>query len=202
VSYTALPTKNPGDILTSALWNTYLQGNADSGFMRMLADTTLGAGAASIEFASIPATFAHLMLLIEGRGDAASLAANLLLRLNNDSGASQYTYGILNSGGAAAGGADNASATSFFAGVIAAATATAAFSGLAAIWIPHYAGTTFLKRIQSQYGAQYATTAGNLNHGVSDGFWNSSAAVNRVTLLPASGNFVAGTRATLYGLPA
>src|SRR5437879_836374 len=122
MAYTALPTKNPGDLLTSTLWNTYLQGNADSGFRRMLADTTLGVAAATIDFLSIPATFAHLLLELYGRGDTALTAANVNIRFNGDS-AANYHWQNLDGGGATAQASDAGAAavTSGLAGNIPAA---------------------------------------------------------------------------------
>lgn len=170
--------------------------------MGAISDTTLGVAQATIDVSGLPTTYAHLMLVIQGRGDPAASTVNALLRLNNDSGANQYTYGVLNSTGSTASATDNASATSFLAGVIAAGTAAANLSGSALVWLPHYNSTTFIKRVQAYYSTQWGTGSGNLNHGLINGFWNSTAAVNRVTLLASSGSFVAGTRLTIYALGA
>ena len=37
---------------------------------------------------------------------------------------------------------------------------------------------------------------------VGGGEWRSTAAINRVTVFPATGNFIAGTRLTIYGMGA
>ncbi len=124
MGYAALPTKNPGDTLTSALWNTYLQGNADSGFMRMLADTTLGVAAASIDFTSIPQTFAHLMLALYGRGDTAVVNQFVRIRFNNDSGAN-YDYQEIHAAAAAVTASEGLAQTSAVAGVCPGAPPTA-----------------------------------------------------------------------------
>lgn len=198
--YTALPTKNPGDVLTSALWNTYLQGNADNGFMRMLADTTLVGSAATIDFTSIPATFAHLRLAIYGRGDTVAVGTNILARLNNDSTA-VYQYQLLLASAAVASAVEGLAQTSIVLGNMPAASAGANFFGACVIDLLHYAGATNQKVLEYLTGFRSGGATGNGTTYKGSGWWANGAAINRLTLIPAAGNFVAGTRATLYGIP-
>jgi hypothetical protein len=195
--YAALPTKNPGDVLTSALWNTYLQGNADSGFMRMLADTTLGGSAASIDFTSIPSTFAHLMLVAYLRGDAVAAFVNALVRFNNDSGAN-YLYEQLNGSGATPGSSTASGQTAAMASQVAAAASAGAglFTPIVA-WIPGYASTVQTKNLLA-----LSLYAGTPLLQLTGSNWSNTAAINRLTLLPSSGSWITGSRFTLYGLPA
>jgi hypothetical protein len=195
VSYTALPTKNPGDLLTSALWNTYLQGNADSGFARMLADTTLVAAAASISFASIPATFAHLMLVGLARGDTAATSIALQLRFNNDS-AANYNVEVLTATAAVAAAATNTGLTAGWGNAIPAATAAAGHFSPVVIFIPNYASATPDK---SLFGLGFLPANPQLQ--IAGSLWASTAAINRIDLFAGAGNLLAGTRFTLYGLP-
>lgn len=200
--YSAPPTVSAGQIYTPTMYNTYLQGNADSGYMRMIADSTAVGAVASFDFASIPQTFAHLMVVLEARGDTAGNLVSACVRFNNDSGASQYSYAaILNTSASADGTLDNTSNTLGLLGAVPAAAAAAQLAGTTSFTVQRYAGGTLLKRWLAQYGTQYASTTGAWQMGLTSGFWNSSAAITRVTLFPASGNFVAGSRATIYGLP-
>ena len=192
--YAALPTKNPGDLLTSALWNTYLQGNADSGFMRMIGDTTLGGSVASIVFSSIPSTFAHLLVVCSLLSDQAA-DQQLWMRLNGDTSA-HYRWQIVFGQGAVAnatsdGGSLVAQAVIGFAG----ANASAGKSHAAAL-ISDYASV-----VRHAFDASFFSIGSSIQGGSGGGFINQAAAINSVTLLPAAGNFVAGGRATLYGLP-
>jgi hypothetical protein len=194
--YAALPTKNPGDVLTSALWNTYLQGNADSGFMRMLADSTLSGAAASIDFTSIPSTFAHLMLVAYLRGDNAAALISALLRANNDS-AANYLFEQVSGAAAAASATSGAAQTAMTASGLCAAAGAAAgtFTPIVA-FIPHYTnvvGAKTMLGLSFYAGTPQVQLLGN--------YWSSTAAINRLTLLPSVGNFIAGSRFTLYGLP-
>jgi hypothetical protein len=203
VAYIALPTKNPGDILTSALWNTYLQGNADSGFARKLADSTLAAAAASFDFTSIPATFAHLMLVLYLRGDAAVTSVDAAIRFNADSGAN-YDRQLLYGNAATTAASETLAGTSIGlgGGTFPAANAPATAFGQSDLCIAHYAGSTKQKSMAARSSGKTGVASGNLYALLVAGFWRSAAAINEITILPSSGNWDIGSRATLYGLPA
>lgn len=199
MAYTAPPTKNPGDLITSALWDTYVLGNADSGFCRMIADVTLGAPAAIVDIGSptpLPQTFAGLMVVILARGDTAALTTSLAMRLNNDSGANYEDFSL--------GGSGIGSRTSgrLGSGLVPAASATASLFGATVIWIPHYAqATSFKPYVSLGYYASSLTTQQGVD--IYSGTWGAAAAaINRITFLPGAGNFAAGSRFTVYGLPA
>lgn len=162
-------------------------------------DSTLGASAASIDITGIASTFAHLKLIIQARGDTAASNVDIRMRMNNDSSAlyaSQYVRGVA----AAASAQESVSATSTIVGTIAAASATAGHSGVSEIVIPNYAGTTFFKNWTGYSGWTQAITTSNMADQSISGVWASTAAINRLTLLPGAGNFIAGTRCTVYGL--
>lgn len=154
-----------------------------------------GSVAASITFSSIPGTFEHLRVVLLGRGDTAAQGVLVQLRLNGDTG-SNYTdqrdFGSAGSTGAAG----SSAATSGTIGEIAAASATADRPGLVDISLPYYTRTTFDKVCQAM-SADTSTLLVTLNAFV---HWDNTAAVTSLTLLPASGNFIVGTIATLYGM--
>lgn len=200
MAYTAPPTVLAGNIYTPVMYNTYLQNNADSGYMRMLADTTLGGAAASIDFTSIPATFAHLMLVVCARSDTAALTTSILVRLNNDSAANYDSQYVLGNGGTAS-AAETFAGTSVSAGNMPGGTAPANLFGQCDISIAHYAGSANNKVLRLSAAVKAGVTTTLLQSALAAGFWRSSAAINRITLIPAAGNFAAGSRATLYGLP-
>ena len=195
MAYTAIPTKNPGDILTSALWNTYLQGNADSGFTRMLGDITLGSTTASFDFTSIPATFAHLLGVAYVRGSDAAATVNAALRFNNDS-AADYIYETLNGTGGTAGAASQTAQTSLALGAVAANGAVANVFSPVFFLVPHYTNAANRKQLLAMTG--YAGSP--LVH-ITSADWSGTAAVNRITLFPSASSWLAGSRCTLYGLP-
>lgn len=166
--------------------------------MVMLADDLLAGAQASFDFTSIPATYKHLRLVLYLRGSAAATEVVAKLRFNNDSGTNydwQKHYAAGSSGGAGETMSDNE---------IELADATAGSSPAGAvsvldILIPNYAEETLQKAVtyhafnpRNGAGTEYVFHGG--------GIWKSTAAINRVTVLPGSGNWVAGSRATLYGM--
>jgi len=196
--YLVPPTKNPGDVLTSALWNSYIRDNLDFGMVRPIADQILGGAAASIDLTSIPSTFAHLLVEVYARSDTVATVAAFNCRLNNDSGAN---YDAQNASGvaAAASAGESFAATSIgFPGVPAASAPANVFGGYV-IFIPNYATTANNKLILALGGLKTGTATGTLTVDARAGFWRSSAAINRLTFTPG-GNLVAGSRVTLYGM--
>lgn len=172
---------------------------ATLGVSSKIAQTVLVATAATIDFTSIPATFEDLLIVVQARGDTAAVATQVSLRFNNDSGGnydSQDLYGnnVLAAAGVASAG------TSASLGQMPAATGTTAAAALFDVVVPAYARTTFHKqgfmrngRFSTEgTGSTYISSASALN-------WRSTAAINRVTLIPSAGNFDIGTVATLYG---
>lgn len=200
--YIALPTKNPGDVLTSALWNTYLQGNADSGFVRKLADSTLVGSVAAFDFTSVPATFAHLLLMLYLRCDDVATITGANIRFNGDTGAN-YDFQYASGSAAAVTATESFGATAGQCGLAPAASAAANLFGVAYVFIPHYAAALNNKAWKFQTITKFGTASGNITTREGGGFWRSSAAINQVTVVDSGGgNFVAGSRATLLGLPA
>lgn len=200
MAYTAPATVVAGTIYTPTLYNTYLQNNADSGYQRMLADTTLGIATATIDITSIVQTFAHLELVIAARGDTAATNAGIILRINNDSAAS---YGGQEENGAAAtaSAGEAVSQTSIPLGVMPAATGAATMFCVTRVLLPDYTNAARAKSVVFENFAAWGITTGTMNVRVGGGVYTGTAAVTRITLIPSAGNFLAGTRVTLYGKP-
>lgn len=164
-------------------------------------DTTLGGSAASIDITSISATYANLMLSVYARGDNAATTTSVLMRFNGDAGAN-YDWQQLRGAAAVASAAEAFANTTLATGVAPGNTAGANLFGALDIFIPHYAGSTNNKTFVSVSCAKVGTTTGLILVDHFGGGWRSNAAINQITLLPTSGNFVTGTRATLYALGA
>lgn len=179
-----------GDLITAAQWNRLPE---------MLADSTLGAAAASFDFTGIPAHWSHLMIVAYLRGDAVTTSRAVNVRFNNDSGGN-YDRQLYNAGAATVAGAEAFGATSGQVGSMPAASATADVFGTLSVIIPHYAGTVDQKACRSDYSEKRGVTTGLINMGGSCVYWRSAAAINRITLLPESGNFDIGSRASVYGM--
>lgn len=204
MGFATAPTHLPGDTCPSADWNT-LANDINSGLARALADSgTLGIATASIDFTSIPATFAQLMLVLYGRGDTAAGIANVQCRFNNDS-AADYHQQAIDAVGTTVTAADAGAAagTSAVIGHIPAATAPANAFGQLDMVIAHYTNAVNQKTFAARsYAKQAATGVGSGSIRTVGGIWMAApAAISRFTIFPGAGNFAAGTRAVLYGLP-
>lgn len=156
-------------------------------------------GASSIDFANIPGTFAHLMLLVYGREDGAVAVDNVFARANGDV-ANNYTSQSLFGQNAAVTAAQNLARSSMIAGTLPGATAQASQPGASLAILPGYASAALFKTLITLSGMADSATAVNNLAAVTSSSWRNAAAINRLTLLPGTGNFITGTEATLYGL--
>lgn len=201
MAFSTVPDKAAGDVFTEAMWDTYLRDNFNKGVMRPIAETLLGSATASITFSSISATdFTHLELVWQARGDNAALTLSLWGRFNADAGAN-YDWQRMGATATAAAGVEGIGVAQMELGLLAGSTGVANSFGGGRILIPSYAGTTAHKTAHGVSGHKAANSTTNVWMMANAGFWRSAAAINSITLLPSAGNFIAGTKMTLYGMP-
>jgi hypothetical protein len=160
-------------------------------------DAKSGAGA-SFDFTGITAVAGtDLEIVLLGRSDAAALNDTLILTFNNDSGA-HYDWQMNVAVNASAVGAVGNADTSVAIAILPAATATAGAPGIVKIVIPCYSDTTFHKvflaqasefRTEGTPTAQFVRQVG--------GLWRDTSAINRITIKPTTGAFIAGSKAVL-----
>lgn len=171
-----------------------------AGAMKLIGSSVLVATATSISFTSIPATYRHLTVIVNGRSNRAGVATDPInVQFNGDT-AANYDTEYTDAAAAAAPAAENLADTSIFAGRVAAATASAGAAGGSRILIPDYRGTTFQKLAIIHDGYVTGTASGTVHSFTASGRWRSTAAINRVDLVPAVGPFAVGTVASLYGI--
>lgn len=171
---------------------------ASAGAVSVIARTVLGSDTASVDFTGIPATYENLMATYLARGTGSNTWSRVYLRLNGDSG-SNYQSGSGGRTGASFVAVDGASGQAqMTVGLLPDASATAAYPAAGTLTVAGYARTVFNK-VVSCVDVSPASTA---IHGaiLTGGLWASTAAVNQVTFLASSGNFVAGSVFTLYGV--
>lgn len=183
-----------GDIITASQLNL---------LPIQLADTTLTVSAANFDLTSIPSGFSYLMLWLQGRSDTVASNTVVDAKFNNDSTAANYTWNEDRLDGTTYIGADTAPGTNGFMRVakVPAASATSSYFGSAVVFIPNYAGTTAYKEAISEARGRSSSSSNTgwlYRYG---GMWLSTSAISRITLTPEAGNFVAGSRVTLYGMP-
>lgn len=154
-------------------------------------------GVASITTATLPTNLKHLRIYLSGRGDTGSLP-QISMRFNGDSGANYNSDAVEGTSPTTVAGNSAGSNSAAIIGNIMGASDTANKAGSAAIWIPDYSGTTFHKTYESV--SHYANTT-NIKVVTWGGNWANTAAITTITFLIGAGNFVSGTRISIYGEP-
>lgn len=154
----------------------------------------------TFDITNIPSTYKHLELRVYLRTNRVGTFESVSVKFNNDSGANyDYVTAQINSAGAGAGG-DVMGATFALASYCAAASSAAGLFSTGIWFINNYAGTTGHKKMQCRSEDQEQNTTTNFWIYDISSRWASTSAINRITIVPGSGNsFVAGSRVSLYG---
>ena len=162
-----------------------------------IAETILGAPAATVTFAAIPGTYRVLVMLNQLRTDLAAEGDWVAWRANADAG-NNYDYRFI--GEVAQSGRAGTEARM---GTTEAANSRASCFGNHMTWWEGYALVDREKfcftPIAGRVGDLSADADIDIFHLYSH--WRSTVAITSLTLLPVTGNnFVAGSRFTLYGI--
>ena len=156
-----------------------------------LASTTLGSAAASVTFSSIPATYTDLVVVVAASPSAADYMG--YGELNSDTG-SNYSETLLYGTGSVAGSARETSRPNLYFGNWTTQYTTSS-KVIYIINIMNYSNTTTYKTLLSR--ASDSTTEVNAVVNL----WRSTAAINSFKIyLGGSGNYIAGSTFTLYGI--
>jgi len=157
----------------------------------LLKKITLASDAASLAFTStdIPTTgYSHLRLQILGRTTLNDVDESLSLTINGDTTTANYRHKYWY-------GSTNSNATGPDAMFLAAVNAPAARPGLSDLDFFDFLGS-WQKLVKTSY-----YSPGSQTEGLGAIEWFNTAAITSISLAPATGsNFVAGTKAWLYGI--
>lgn len=147
-------------------------------------------------------SFTHLEIRYTARSTKASVnAEDLILQFNGDSGSNYDSELFYNPGATTIAAFEQLAGTSGIIGFLPAATATANRAAGGTIAIPDYRATTFDKVATATVHAAVGTTTGLIVTRVFGVTWRNVNAITSITLSLGSGNFAAGSKFTLYGLP-
>ncbi|HEY7418282.1 MAG TPA: hypothetical protein VH593_24085 [Ktedonobacteraceae bacterium] len=169
-----------------------------SGAFVPIADVLLSSPQATIDIPGIPQTYTHLVLVTSLRCSGATGNDQAEVRFNNDSG-NNYAYQFLRAGGSSASASENLSASFVYLGQPAGASAPANAFDVATMDINDYASSSKNKATLSRFSTRGADTTGGFQMGHCAGFWKSNAAITQLTII-CNSTFIAGSRATLYGM--
>ncbi len=158
----------------------------------LIASSTVGAGgAASIDFTSIPSTYTDLVVKVSARSTGST---NDYFAISFNGSTANFTERyIIGNGSTATSGNDTGGAY----GRMNRSTTTASTFGTTDYYVPQYAGSTNKSISVDTVSENNATLA------YADfiaGLWSNTAAINRVTLTPAAGNFAEFSTAYIYGV--
>ena len=171
----------------------------DTGAMFPLQVITVGAaGASSVTFTNIPATYSHLQVRALLRNTwTANAREEILLRFNSDT-ATNYSWHELSGDGSAVSAGGYASQTYIGAGVLGGDSNNAGIFSAAIIDVLDYANTNKFKTTRSLTGLD-ANGSGWLWY--RSGNWRSTNAVTSLEIKSANGqNLKQYTQVALYGI--
>jgi hypothetical protein len=166
--------------------------------MELISTVLVGSGGtASVTFTDGGAWsgYKHLQIRTIGRTTQTAVDSIQWLRFNGDTG-TNYSYHVLYGNGSAVASAGATSQTLARISTDVGANSPANIFGLTIVDVLDAFSTTKNKTIRSLSGAVLSSpwivfTSGS---------WMSTTAVTSVTIYPNSGNFVAGSRFSLYGI--
>lgn len=166
--------------------------------VQKIAESVLGAPAASVTFSSIPGTYRHLGIRWTAVGSTVANSIDVVLQANGDTGANYDSMLTLFNSGGLNSSQENLAQASAKCGYMPASTGAGAGGGY--IEIPFYAGTTLQKMFTALAGFKNANTTASIFSVVVTGHWRSAAAITSILLKPSAGNFITGSTFVLYGL--
>ena len=196
-THTSQITVSADGILTAAA-AVGISGLAGTGLNRIF-DSTLSGAAASIDTGagSIPAGHEHLIIVMQARSDNVSQTVDNQIQFNADTGAHYDDNAGRDSNGTFTSVTDAAATQGEFC-QITAASATASYPSTIFGIIPSYDKTSFFKSMVYLGGFINAPITGYQNW-MGHTAWRSTAAITRIKVFPTLGNYVTGTRLTVYG---
>jgi len=160
-----------------------------------ISSTTIsGTGTSTISFTSIPQTYTDLELVIQVRENSGS-DGNTFINFNSDTGANYSFTQIYGSGSA---GGSNRASSQTRTGIYGNASQIDASTtyGFSKAYILNYSNSTTYKSIYSQGNFTTIEIVARTH------LWRSTAAITRIDLTLASGNYANGSVVTLYGITA
>jgi hypothetical protein len=165
--------------------------------MQPIYTQTASGSVSVIYFNNIPQTFTDLQIVISTRTTAAVTATDIFSQFNNDGG-NNYSGTRLYAQGSAA-SSDRQSTTNVMRfGDTVGTSATANTFSSASITIPNYISANF-KQVIVDAVSESNTATGYYSY-LNAMLWRSTAAITTLWVGALSGNFVAGSTFTLYGI--
>jgi hypothetical protein len=165
----------------------------------LISTTVLESAASSVTFSNLgdySSSYKHLQIRAAARSSDAVPGVGVYSRLNADAGSNYRAHYLLGNGSAVLSGV-LAVGTTGLSGIITAAGATANNFGIAVIDLLDAYSTTKNKTIRTLTGI---TDAAQNRIDIHSALWINTASVTSWQLFPELGNFITGSRFSLYGI--
>jgi hypothetical protein len=165
---------------------------------KLIASTITTTNTGPLSFTSIPDTYTDLVLKLCIRSSASAQSETVWIQINDDTSITQYQYSrsFLQNSSVAKDGSGFSNAQ-WFASSIANSNMASMFTAWE-IYIPEYKNTGVQKQALSDNSFPSNNTANAFEY---FGFaWNSTAAINKITVKYNGPNFQAGSAFFLYGI--
>lgn len=164
----------------------------------VLITTTMPSGTNTFTWSSL-GSYTHLKVIYSAVCDAGATSALLNMQFNGDVG-SNYDRQFVNAVSTTVTANEVLAGTSTSFGVASGGTAAAGDVGVGEVTIADYRNTTFNKSGVAVFQYKTSNASGNFNVRQNAISWRSNAAITSITVSVASGNFVAGSKFSLYGI--
>jgi hypothetical protein len=165
-------------------------------YVKIGSTVTVGAGgASSIDFTSIPATYTDLKIVFSGRDGTGQVYGDGSIRFNNNTGSNYSRRRLLGNGSGVSSGSETT--TSITGWNSNGANSTANTFCNVEIYIPNYLSSS-QKSVSIDCVVENNGTEGY--DILVAGLWNQTAAINQVSIINLTSNFVQYSTASLYGI--
>jgi hypothetical protein len=176
---------------------------AGNTYVAIATHTVSGSSTASYTFSSIPSTYTDLVVIASVRSGTAANTTNFLCQVNGKTGNLYDGFVLRGSGSSATSARYNKFIDPTFAAPIGTMVANSATSGTFSNHIiswNNYSNATTYKTFLARSNSQNSTATAYAEAVVNMYF--ETLAISSITFFPETGNFVAGSTISLYGIKA
>lgn len=182
-------------------YRSLLAGNdaVSYGAYELISTTILAATSSSVTFSSIPSTYKHLQVRATVRNANGGATYDTgTITINADATAANYYYHSLEGNGS---GVNVPSANTNVGSLRHVATSLNTVSAFSAVIVDvlDYSSASKYKTLRTLSG-QHNSTYSSYGVGLSSLFWKNTAAITSLSLSSAGGQWVIGSRFSLYGI--